>query len=200
MSLTIVVASHNRKKSGEMIAILTELLDSPNISLLADFEGAPEPEETGQTFQENAAIKARACAQFTGLLSIADDAGLVVDALGGAPGLYSKRFGGEETSFGEKMALILEEMKEVAEPDRAARFQCAVAIAWPDGRLESVETTCEGLIAQAPRGTYGFGYDPIFFLPELGCTMAELPPEFKNRISHRAKALKLASEILQSQV
>jgi len=195
----LIIASHNRAKSGEMLALLSEGLAGLDveIKLLAEIADAPEPEEHGQTYAENALIKARACVAFTGEISIADDAGLEIDALQGAPGLYSKRFGGEETPFPVKIGMVLEQMKEVPNDQRTARFRCDVAVVHPDGREWVMEETCEGRIAHSPRGSYGFGYDPLFDLPQLGCTMAELPPEFKHRISHRGKVLQRALPLLR---
>jgi XTP/dITP diphosphohydrolase len=196
----IIIASHNRAKSREMLTILSEGLSDfcVEIGTLADYEHAPEPEEHGTTYAENALIKARACVAFTGEISIADDAGLEIDALQGAPGLYSKRFGGESTPFPVKLGMVLEQMWDVPDEKRTARFRCDVAIVHPDGREWILEDTCEGRIAHSPRGSYGFGYDPIFELPQLGCTMAELPPEFKHRISHRGKVLRQAIPVLRT--
>ena len=185
----LVIASHNRKKAGEMLTILSELLPGLELLTLADFDGAPEPEETGATYRENAAIKAESGAAYTGLPSLADDAGLEIDALGGAPGLYSKRFGGEELPFPEKMARILGLLKDVPDEKRGARFRCVIALADKDNPTQFFEATCEGRIAQAPSGIGGFGYDPIFYLPELGCSMADLTADQKNQISHRGKVL-----------
>jgi XTP/dITP diphosphohydrolase len=191
-SVRLVIASHNRSKSREICALLAEgLRDLPvEIGLLADYPNAPVPEEDGNTYAENAAIKARACAQFTGAISLADDAGLEIDAMNGQPGIHSRRFAGEETPFSVKMGIILERLHAVPDEWRTARFHCAVAIAMPNGELYLFEDTLEGRIAHAPRGQYGFGYDPIFYLPAFGCTLAELPPAFKNRISHRAKVMR----------
>lgn len=195
----LVIASHNRAKSREMETLLREGLSDLGVEILilADFENAPEPEEHGSTYAENALIKARACVAFTGEISIADDAGLEIDALEGAPGLYSKRFGGEETPFPVKLGMVLEQMREVPDEKRTARFRCDIAIVHPDGREWVMEDTCEGRIAPSPRGFYGFGYDPLFELPALGCTMAELPPEFKHRVSHRGKVLRQAVPVLR---
>jgi XTP/dITP diphosphohydrolase len=165
---------------------------------LADYPEAPEPEETGTTYQENASIKAESACLATGEICIADDAGLEVDAMNGQPGLYSKRFAGEETPFSEKMRVILENLTGMCAEQRAARFRCCVAIARPGEATEVFEATCEGRIAEEPSGAGGFGYDPIFFLPELGCTMADLTAEQKHAISHRGKVLKLVGDRLSS--
>lgn len=195
----LVIASHNRAKSREMATLLTEGLHDWGVQILTlmDFEHAPEPEEHGSTYAENALLKARACVAFTGEIAIADDAGLEIDALDGAPGLYSKRFGGEATPFPVKLGLVLDQMREVPDEKRTARFRCWVAIVHPDGREWVMEAVCEGRIAHSPRGSYGFGYDPLFELPALGCTMAELPPEFKHRVSHRGKVLAQAVPVLR---
>ena len=155
-------------------------------------------EETGATYSENATLKAVAAAKATGCLAIADDAGLEIDALNGAPGLYSRRFAGEETPWPEKMGQILKLLREVPEAKRTCRFHCAIAIAGPEGHVHHAEGICEGRVAFEMKGSYGFGYDPIFLLPERGLHMAELPPVEKNLISHRAQAMKLAREILKS--
>jgi XTP/dITP diphosphohydrolase len=190
----LFIATHNRKKAGEMETILGERLSGLELLTLADFPGAPEPDETGATYRENAAIKAASAAVYTDLPSLADDAGLEIDALGGAPGLYSKRFGGEKLPFPEKMARVLELLKDKPDEQRTARFRCVIAFVQP--HQESAfqprffEATCEGRIAQEPSGSGGFGYDPIFFLPEQGCTMADLTAEQKHQISHRGKVLR----------
>lgn len=191
----VVIASHNRSKSREIEQLLLAGLSdlAASIRLLADYAGAPEPpDETAESYVGNAVIKARACAAFTGALSFADDAGLEIDALGGAPGVHSRRYAGEQTPFPIKMGVILEQLKDIPPERRTARFRCAVAIATPSGELYTFEDTLEGRIADAPRGQAGFGYDPIFYVPALGCTLAELPSQFKNRISHRAKVMRQA--------
>ncbi len=190
----LVIATHNRKKAGEMVSILSAGLSGWEILTLADYPGAPEPEETGDTYESNALIKAESAHTFTGELCLADDAGLEIDFLEGAPGLYSKRFGGEDLPFPEKMARILDLMKDTR--DRNARFRCWVAIKGPD-IAETFEGICEGQIAQKPSGSGGFGYDPIFFLPELGVCMADLTAEQKHAISHRGKVLSKAIDALR---
>lgn len=157
---------------------------------------APEVEEDGATYEENALLKARAAADLSGLVAIADDAGLEVDALGGKPGVHSRRFLGPDTPFGQKMEHILALLKNVPDEGRACRFRCAVAIALPHDGHVICAGECEGRVAREMRGEYGFGYDPIFYLPSLGRHMAELPPEEKHRISHRGKALACAKEHL----
>ncbi len=196
----LVIATHNAKKAGEMVQILTRRFPNLEIRTLADYPGAPEPEETGETYSENAAIKSESAALFTGEWSLADDAGLEVEALDGAPGVHSKRFGGEDLSFPEKMARILEALAETPDADRGARFRCVVALTSPSGATEVFEATCEGRIAHEAKGTGGFGYDPIFFLPELGRHMAELTPEEKHAVSHRGKVLALVAARLEEWV
>lgn len=196
----IVIASHNRSKSREIAMLLEQGLRDlgVEIALLADYPGAPQPDETADTYVGNAIIKARACAAFTGEISLADDAGLEISALNGEPGIFSRRFAGEDTPFPVKMGILLHELSAVPDERRTARFRCAIAIAAPTGELYTFEDTLEGRIAQAPRGQAGFGYDPIFYVPELGCTLAELPSEFKNRISHRARVMRQAMPTLRA--
>lgn len=200
--MKIIIATHNLKKAGEMNTILSKRFPAIEFKTLADFPDSAEPEETGTTYSENARIKAISAFQATGLVSTADDAGLEIDAFGGEPGLYSKRFGGEETTFPEKIAMILDRMKAVQESERSARFRCAVCIAWKGktGAIDTAnfESTCEGRIAFEPSGNGGFGYDPIFYLPELNWTMADLTPEQKHSISHRGKVLKQAGDWLEA--
>lgn len=192
--MRLVVATHNAKKAGEMLEILGIRFPEIQLLTLADFPGAPEPEETGTTYAENATIKAEAARAFTGEWCVADDAGLEIDALGGAPGLYSKRFEGEETPFPVKMARIQERIDGLPNEKRGARFRCCVALCRASTQI--FEATCEGRIATVPSGAGGFGYDPIFYLPELGCTMADLTAEQKHAISHRGKVLRLLAEEL----
>jgi len=195
----LVIATHNAKKAGEMIQILSARFPEIEFQTLADYEGAPEPEETGTSYGQNAAIKSESAATFTKERSLADDAGLEIDALNGEPGLYSKRFAGEETPFPEKMARILDLMKDVPEEKRTARFRCCIALTQPDApspKTTIFEATCEGRIALEPSGKGGFGYDPIFYLPEIGCTMADLTAEQKHAISHRGKVLRMLAEFM----
>jgi XTP/dITP diphosphohydrolase len=195
----LVVASTNPKKSGEMVQILSGAGLRADILTLADFPEAAPVEETGETFLENAYLKARAAVALTGLTSIADDGGLVIDALDGAPGVHSHRFLGENTGFDEKMGRILEMLRDLPDERRTCRFTCAVVIATPDGTFFECEGSCEGRIAREMRGTHGFGYDPIFLLPGSGRHMAELTPREKHEISHRGKALACAAPILREQ-
>ena len=149
-----------------------------------------EIEETGSSFEENALIKARAVAAVSGALTLADDSGLEIDALGGAPGIYSSRFLGEDTPYSEKNRAIIEKLAGLSGSERSARFRCVIAAVFPDGRELVSEGRVEGEIAFSPAGENGFGYDPIFYLPERGCTTAELSAEEKNAISHRGRALR----------
>ena len=192
----IVIATHNRKKAGEMLTILGDRFPGTELLTLADLVGAPEPEEVGTTYSANATIKAQSAFDFCGEWCVADDAGLEIDALDGAPGLYSKRFGGEELPFPEKMAKILSLLER--SDNRAARFRCCVSLIGPNHPPMQFESTCEGQIAEVPSGNGGFGYDPIFFLPELGCCMADLTPSQKHDISHRGKVLRQLGDYLAS--
>jgi XTP/dITP diphosphohydrolase len=194
----IIIATTNVKKGGEMEQILTAGLPNLTFARLSEFPSMPEVEETGETFMENAHLKARATAQHTSLTAIADDGGLVIDALGGDPGVKSHRFLGENTSFADKMARILELMQDVPDEKRTCRFECAVVIATPEGETFECRGICEGRVAQEIRGAQGFGYDPIFLLPQFGKHMAELRPEEKHKISHRGKALACAIEHLNA--
>lgn len=147
-----------------------------------------EVEETGQTFAENAILKASCYARASGLCTLADDSGLEVDALGGEPGVMSSRYAGPQATDADRVRFLLDKMKDVPDDQRSARFRCVIAVASPAGKVETSEGIVEGVIASEPRGDQGFGYDPIFYLPEMTRTMAELPPAIKNRISHRARA------------
>ena len=191
----LVIATHNKKKAGEMLTILHERFPALELRTLVDYPGAPEPEETGTTYAENAAVKADSAAAFTGEWCLADDAGLEIDALEGAPGLYSKRFGGESLPFPEKIALILSRM---GERPRGARFRCCIALAHPGAQTRVLEATCEGQVALQPSGNGGFGYDPIFFLPDQNRTMADLTAAEKHAVSHRGKVLRAFGDLWAS--
>jgi XTP/dITP diphosphohydrolase len=190
----VVIATRNEGKLREIKDILVPW--SLKILSLKDFPGIPEIIEDGSTFAQNAAKKAREVARQTGRVAIADDSGLVVEALQGRPGVFSSRYGGEKATDEERFQKLLAEMTGIPEGKRQAAFVCTIALATPQGQVELLEGRCRGQIAFAPRGKHGFGYDPIFFLPELGKTMAELDPELKNRISHRARALEKLKELL----
>ncbi len=152
--------------------------------------------EVGQSFEENARLKAQTLAKESQFLTLADDSGLEVDALGGEPGVMSARYAGENATDSDRINYLLVRLAGVAENKRTARFRCVIAIARPDGRTEICSGECHGLITLEPRGEHGFGYDPIFFFPELGKTMAELPVDIKNRVSHRGRAAKKARRLL----
>jgi len=192
----LVLATRNAKKVKELTALLAPIAIEVRVLSLLDFPDVPETPETGATFAENAELKARAAALATGRIALADDSGLEVDALGSRPGIYSNRFAGPGAADRDKYMRVLELLKGIPDKDRTARFRAAVAVATPDGKADVVEGTCEGRIAREPKGEGGFGYDPIFYLPELGRTMAELSPDEKNRISHRGKALRAAKQLL----
>jgi XTP/dITP diphosphohydrolase len=194
--MKLLVASNNSGKLEEYRRLLRRLpLEVTNLRQ----EGIDlAPEETGLTFEENAIIKASAFAQQSGLLTLADDSGLEIDALGGEPGVHSARYQG--TGRGEdvlRYTLVLRKLEGIPWQERTARFRCVVAIAMPGEPVKTAHGLVEGIIAFEPQGEHGFGYDPIFFLPEFKCTMAQLPPETKNSISHRAKAVEAAWPILQ---
>ena len=196
MNLRILLGSNNAKKRAELARILEDL--PIDIRTPADLGGLPEPEETGRTFRENALLKAEHYARLSGLTALADDSGLVVDALGGRPGVRSSRFAGEDAGDLENCRKLLQELATVEAPRPAARFVCAVAVVRKDGKLLGVEEgRCEGYILRAMRGTGGFGYDPLFFYPPEGKTFAELTPEVKGRVSHRARALEAIRPLLQ---
>ncbi len=193
--MKLLVATHNRGKIAELQALLAGL--GYALVGLGEVGISQAVEETGRTFEENALLKVRFYAARTGLLTLADDSGLEVEALGGAPGVHTARYGGEGLSDRERYERLLQALQGVPREARRARFRCVIALAWPDGRTETAEGTCEGYIAEVPRGENGFGYDPIFYLPEFGATMAELPPEVKNRISHRARAAQGIRRVLE---
>ena len=183
--MKVVLASHNKKKMVEMRTILSAM----GVEVLSQAEVGVdlEPEETGTTFEENARIKARAVMEATGLPAIADDSGLMVDALDGQPGVYSARYGGPGLDDTGRWQLLLKNM--AGQTNRACKFVSVICCAFPDGGEVMARGECPGTLAQGPSGDGGFGYDPIFYLPQLGKTMAQLTPEEKNQISHRARAL-----------
>jgi XTP/dITP diphosphohydrolase len=192
----LLVATNNPGKLREYAALLAGL---PATLTTPAQEGLTfEVDETGETFAENATLKALAYARASGLLTLADDSGLEVDALDGAPGVYSARYAGPGAGDADRYRLLLRRLAGVPQERRAARFRCVVALATPAGEAQTAEGRCEGVIGFEPRGEHGFGYDPVFYLPERGQTMAELPPEVKNRISHRARAIEAARPLLQA--
>jgi XTP/dITP diphosphohydrolase len=186
----LVLATHNKGKVVEIGALLApfdaEVVSAGDLDL-------PEPEETAATFTGNAELKALAAARASGLPALADDSGLAVDALGGAPGIYSARWAGPEKDFGRAMRRVIDEL--AGKPDRGAAFVCVLALAWPDGHVETFEGRIEGSITDAPRGSGGFGYDPIFIPLNYNETFGEMEPERKQAMSHRAQAFaKLVEE------
>jgi XTP/dITP diphosphohydrolase len=190
----LVVATLNRAKGHELLALLGEV--PWDVTLLADVPGATLPEETGASYAENALIKARAAVGATGATALADDSGIEVDALGGGPGLYSARWGGPGVDDAGRNALMLERLRGVPAARRTARYRCVIALVAADGGEHVVEGTAEGTIAETPRGTGGFGYDPIFFFPPLGRTFGEVAPAVKHRVSHRGIAARAARALL----
>lgn len=191
----LLVATHNPGKVAEYRQLLSDLtlevtyLDQEGIEL--------EVPETGESLADNAVHKASAYAALSGLWTWADDSGLEVDALAGAPGVRSNRYAGPGASDEDRYRKLLRELEAVSWPNRTARFRCVVAIAIPDGDVLTASGSCEGVIGLEPKGSYGFGYDPVFFMPTFGRTMAELPPEIKNQVSHRARAADEAKLLLQ---
>lgn len=185
MARPLLLATKNSKKVREMREILSGLADVQILSA-ADFPELEEPAETGETFQANAREKALYYSSRTGLLALADDSGLVVDALMGRPGVYSSRYGNNDD---ERINRLLSELADIPDGRRNARFRCAMTLADSPNVLTETEGTLEGMIARERRGIHGFGYDPVFFVTELGCHLAEAGPEAKNRISHRGVAL-----------
>ena len=197
--MEFIIATNNKKKLRELRAILDEF--GIAAKSLAEAGVVSDADETGTTFEENARIKAQAAMERSGLPAIADDSGLVVDALGGAPGVYSARYGGETCQNDtERYELLLKNMADVPDTARQARFVSAVCLTFPDGREIMTRGEVEGVILRAPRGEGGFGYDPIFFLPERDASMAELSAEEKNEISHRARALSALREKLKNMI
>ena len=193
--MRLLIATKNRGKKREY----EELLSGLALDLVMPEELGIDLQvvEDGSTYTENALLKARAYARATGMLTLADDSGLEVDALRGQPGGRSARYAWEGASDEDRYELLLRNLTSVFDARRSARFRCAIALVWPDGRERVVKGVCEGRITRQPRGEHGFGYDPVFFVPDYGCTMAELPPEVKNRISHRARAAVAACKVLE---
>lgn len=191
----IIFATGNQGKMKEIKEILgdlgMEVVSMKEAGVQADID------ENGTTFEENAQIKAKAICAMTGEITLADDSGLEIDYLNKEPGIYSARYMGEDTSYHIKNANLVERLAGVPDEERTARFVCAIAAAFPDGSVKTVRGTMEGRIGYEEKGTNGFGYDPIFFLPEYGCTSAELSMEEKNKISHRGKALRAIKDELR---
>lgn len=191
----IIFATGNQGKMKEIREILSDLdaevLSMKEAGIQADIV------EDGKTFEENAIIKAKAICEMTGEIVLADDSGLEIDYLNKEPGVYSARYMGEDTSYHIKNANLVERLNGVPDEKRTARFVCAIAAAFPDGTVKTVREAMEGIIGYEEKGENGFGYDPIFFLPEYGCTSAELSMEEKNKISHRGKALRAIKDELR---
>ena len=192
----LLIATRNTGKIVELQSLLASL---PQLRLrsLTEFPEVADVAETGTTFAENAALKAREYAKQTQFWSLADDSGLEVDALGGAPGVYSARYAGEDASDAARIERLLDTLSQTGDADRRARFVCVIAISDPQGEIANLSTgICEGTIAYAPRGTNGFGYDPIFVPDGYEQSFGELPTEIKEVISHRARSLKAARSFL----
>lgn len=198
MDKTIILATNNKSKVKE----ISEMMSGSDITFvsLADAGINADVKETGTTFEENALIKAREICKLSGKPSISDDSGLEIDALDGAPGIYSSRFMGEDTSYDIKNNALLEKLENVEDDKRTARFRCCMALVLPDGREFVTEGAMEGIITKEQRGSNGFGYDPILFIPEYNRTSAELSSDEKNKISHRGNALRKMIEIINREL
>jgi len=191
----LVLATRNRNKVIELVALLGDL--GITIRTLDEFPDAPDVVEDGDTCEANAVKKARAIAESTGLPAVADDTGLEVDALGGRPGVYAARYAGEDATYEDNCRKLLRELTGVPREQRTARFLTVAAIALPLDGIRVAQGTLEGVIAEEASGTLGFGYDPVFLIPELGKTLAQLSVDQKNTISHRAKAFTQAKDLLR---
>ena len=191
----LVLATRNRHKIEELVALLGN--QGITIHTLDEFPDAPDVLEDGDTCEANAVKKARAIAEFTGLSAVADDTGLEVDALGGRPGVYAARYAGEDATYEDNCRKLLQELTGVPRERRTARFLTVAAIALPSGEVRVAQGTLDGVIAEEASGTLGFGYDPVFLIPELGKTLAQLSADQKNTISHRAKAFTQARDLLR---
>ena len=188
--MKVILASQNRHKLYEIQTILSRY--GMEVILQSDLNLDIEVDETGTTFEENSMLKAKAVMEATGLPAVADDSGLCVDVLDGAPGVYSARYGGPEyVTDLDRLNLLLYEMRGIRSEERTARYVCVITLLMPDGEAIVTRGTCEGMILSEPHGTGGFGYDPIFYIPKEGMTFAEMGIERKNQISHRANALKM---------
>lgn len=193
--MRLLLATRNIGKIRELRELLANL--PVQCTSLAEVGIDCDIPETGETFRENAILKAQGYSQLSGLTTLADDSGLEVDALAGAPGIHSARWAGPQASPRDRIELLLERLRDVPPEQRQAQFRCVVAIATSDGRLYTTEGLVRGLIIDQPRGAHGFGYDPVFLIPELGVTMAELDTETKNQLSHRARAVQAARPIIE---
>lgn len=197
--MKLLVATSNQGKLRELKQLLAPL--DLDVMGLDQLDNPPVVTEDGATFTDNARKKALTLARFSGCLTLADDSGLCVDSLDGAPGVFSARYAGEQGDDKANNVRLVKELRGTPLNQRKAHFHCCIALAWPDGRCNTVDGQVDGLIIDQERGTHGFGYDPLFLVPEYGKTMAELPADIKNRISHRGRALKkilpLLKEIIQ---
>ncbi len=193
--MTLLVATTNRGKLLELQQLLAPL--ALDVIALDQLEDPPIVEEDGETFAENAIKKAVTLARFSGYPTLADDSGLCVDVLAGEPGVLSARYAGVQGDDKANNARLIQELQQIPLRRRTAHFHCSIALAWPDGRYSTVAGQIDGFIINEERGTHGFGYDPLFLVPEYGKTMAELPSDMKNRISHRGRALQQLLPLIQ---
>jgi XTP/dITP diphosphohydrolase len=193
--IDLVLATRNRAKRRELVTLLGPL-PGARIRSLDEYPDIPSPEEVGDTFEANAVLKALHAAEATGGLALADDSGLVVDALGGAPGVRSARYAGEQATDAANNARLLRALARVSRRERTARFVCCVAIAQPWGLLTLVRGECRGIVATGVHGSHGFGYDPLVYLPRYGKTFGQLPAAVKHRLSHRSRAMAQARRYL----
>jgi XTP/dITP diphosphohydrolase len=192
--MQLVLATNNRDKITE----IKHLLDDLPVTILTadDFLDFPDPNETGTTLVENAILKAKEIAEFTGLSALADDSGLEVDALNGAPGVYSSRYAGENVTYRDNYEKLIRELHGIEPERRTARFRCVIAIVWSEGEIETVEGAAEGIITEDVVGDKGFGYDPVFYCPPLKKRFSEMTLDEKNQVSHRGKALQKARDVI----
>lgn len=195
--MKLVLATRNLGKVRELSDMLSQQCSIEVLSM-RDFPEAPDVVEDGETYQDNAKKKAVDIASYSGILALADDSGLEVDALGGVPGVHSARYAGSDASDADRIAKLLAAIRDVPDINRTARFKCAVAVAEPNGRADVVMGVCDGKIIREPRGSQGFGYDPVFVPHGFDQTFAELGEKVKNHISHRAKASRLALKLIKN--
>jgi len=193
----MIFATTNEGKMKEIRMIMSDL--DYEICSLKDLGIKADIEENGKTFEENAIIKAKAICQLTGEMVLADDSGLEVDYMDKAPGVFSARYLGEDTPYSVKNQKIIDNLKDASFEERTARFVCSIAAAFPDGRVLTTQATIEGYIGYEEKGTNGFGYDPLLYVPEYDMTTGQMEPEMKNKISHRGKALELMKEKLRNE-
>ncbi len=196
--MQLILATNNKDKITE----IRHLLDDLPVTILTrnDFLDFPDPDETGTTLIENAVLKAKAISEFCGLPALADDSGLEVDSLGGAPGVYSSRYAGENVTYRDNYEKLLRDLKGVSREKRTARFRCVIAVAWSLDEIQIVEGAAEGLIAEDVVGDKGFGYDPVFFYPPMKKRFSEMTLEEKNRVSHRGLALQRARTLIMERL